>query len=254
MERYNIFGENEIPYGILEQFGITQEMMDDLPQRVMEVLLKGGRTPLLPVCITEEGEKVKGKASISLRRTAKGVDVVFTNKWRKARLDEYEIDEQNALRAGRVLLREVNGKGEVYVQLDEKTNAVMTAPADTIRHNIEVYGKELGCDAHDTNRMTEGQTITLETENGVLTLGVDLHEPDGIRFVPARVSELRGYTTETNMQKYNFGIYGCWILGPDGSLDKYVPEEEYTQEMEDLLENSREPDMKEDGDKYKMHI
>ena len=30
--------------------------------------------------------------------------------------------------------------------------------------------------------------------------------------------------------KYTFGIYGCWVMGDDGTLD-YIPEEKYTEEL-----------------------
>ena len=30
---------------------------------------------------------------------------------------------------------------------------------------------------------------------------------------------------------YNWGLYGCWEMAEDGTFDKYIPEEEYTDEM-----------------------
>ena len=41
--------ERDIPYEILEQHGLTHEMIDDLPQSVMNKLLHGEFTPLLPI-------------------------------------------------------------------------------------------------------------------------------------------------------------------------------------------------------------
>ena len=32
------------------------------------------------------------------------------------------------------------------------------------------------------------------------------------------------------LDKYTFGVYGCWVMDDDGNLD-YVPEEEYTEEL-----------------------
>ena len=34
------------------------------------------------------------------------------------------------------------------------------------------------------------------------------------------------------LPRYNFGIYGCWVKEPDNSFKSYVPEEEYTEEMQ----------------------
>ena len=41
--------ENEIPYEELSKFGLTQEMIDDLPEPIMNKFLGGMRTPLLPI-------------------------------------------------------------------------------------------------------------------------------------------------------------------------------------------------------------
>ena len=35
-------------------------------------------------------------------------------------------------------------------------------------------------------------------------------------------------------EKYNFGIYGCWIMDEDGNLD-YTPEEEYIRKENQKL-------------------
>ena len=42
MERFQ-FNENEFPYGTLQQFGLTQEMIEDLPTRVLNDLYDGRR-------------------------------------------------------------------------------------------------------------------------------------------------------------------------------------------------------------------
>ncbi len=48
---YN-FDENEMPYGILERFGLTQAMIDDLPTDVLQNIYNGRKSPVLPVHIT----------------------------------------------------------------------------------------------------------------------------------------------------------------------------------------------------------
>ena len=56
---YN-FDENEMPYGILERFGLTQAMIDDLPTDVLQNIYNGRKSPVLPVHITaDDGEEVK---------------------------------------------------------------------------------------------------------------------------------------------------------------------------------------------------
>ena len=49
MANYERFTPQEIPYEILERFGLTREMIDDLPQNVMQRLLSARTTPVLPI-------------------------------------------------------------------------------------------------------------------------------------------------------------------------------------------------------------
>ena len=63
---YN-FDENEMPYGILERFGLTQAMIDDLPTDVLQNIYNGRKSPVLPVHITaDDGEEVKARTRFSV--------------------------------------------------------------------------------------------------------------------------------------------------------------------------------------------
>ena len=53
---YN-FDENEMPYDILERFGLTQAMIDDLPTDVLQNIHNGRKSPVLPVHITADDEE-----------------------------------------------------------------------------------------------------------------------------------------------------------------------------------------------------
>ena len=93
---YN-FDENEMPYDILERFGLTQAMIDDLPTDVLQNIHNGRKSPVLPVHITaDDGEEVKARTRFSLVRTAEGgVDVLFYPQ-----LDEFDLklfNEQESL-------------------------------------------------------------------------------------------------------------------------------------------------------------
>ena len=89
---YN-FDENEMPYGTLERFGLTQEMIEDLPTDVLQNILNGRHSPVLPVhIIADDGEEVKARTRFCLVRTPEGnVDVLFFPK-----LDEYDLKVFNA--------------------------------------------------------------------------------------------------------------------------------------------------------------
>ena len=83
-----IFDENEMPYDILERFGLTQAMIDDLPTDVLQNIHNGRKSPVLPVHITtDDGEEVKARTRLSLVRTTEGgVDVLFYPQ-----LDEFDL-------------------------------------------------------------------------------------------------------------------------------------------------------------------
>jgi hypothetical protein len=77
--------------------------------------------------------------------------------------------------------------------------------------------------------LQQGKLVTLEDENLPLTLGIDLLSTGGVKVVMGNEDDWRrgkGY----DWQKYNFGVYGCWVMNDDGTLD-YVHDEDYTEEM-----------------------
>lgn len=51
MTQVEKFQDNEIPFEVLASFGLSKEMVEDLPMKVLETLLNGQRTPLLPISI-----------------------------------------------------------------------------------------------------------------------------------------------------------------------------------------------------------
>lgn len=133
---YN-FDENEMPYDILERFGLTQAMIDDLPTDVLQNIHNGRKSPVLPVHITaDDGEEVKARTRFSLVRTVKGgVDVLFYPQ-----LDEFglklfnELQEKNLL-AGKPIVGhlESNEVGnelgiKCFFQLDLKANKYLAYP------------------------------------------------------------------------------------------------------------------------------
>jgi hypothetical protein len=59
------FTEDEIPYQTLEKFGLTKEMITDLPTAVLEQISYGRRSPVLPIQIKDEdGNTIKSHTRI----------------------------------------------------------------------------------------------------------------------------------------------------------------------------------------------
>ena len=68
MSRYK-FNEDEVPYTILEEFGLNQEMIEDLPVDVYRDILNGRLSPVLPIRVTDrDGNTVSARARFKLVR------------------------------------------------------------------------------------------------------------------------------------------------------------------------------------------
>ena len=74
-----------------------------------------------------------------------------------------------------------------------------------------------------------GEAAVVGDGKDVLSIGIDLNERTGIRME-------RGKSFKWNrdrgagMDRFNFGLYGCWVKDAKGDLS-YVPEDEYTEEI-----------------------
>ena len=63
------FKEEEIPYAVLEQFGLSQEMVEDLSTEAYEDILRGRRSPVLPIVTTDTaGNTVRARTRFKLIR------------------------------------------------------------------------------------------------------------------------------------------------------------------------------------------
>ena len=63
------FEFEEIPFPTLARFGLTQEMIEDLPMHVLDDIYSGRHSPVLPVRVTDEhGETVESRTRFALIR------------------------------------------------------------------------------------------------------------------------------------------------------------------------------------------
>ena len=73
-----IFDENEIPYEKFASVGLSQEMVDDLPEMVMKKLLEGHWTPILPISVDfGDGIQRTIQARLKLERRSGTVDILI---------------------------------------------------------------------------------------------------------------------------------------------------------------------------------
>ena len=123
MNKVERFQDSEIPYELLASFGLTQEMVEDLPMKVLEQLLSGQRTPLLPISIQDsEGKAGNYLARLSLVRVEDGIDVMLMPYKESTLLEEFDKQQQSILK---------NGSAFVIRLLSEIMDAIWLAK-DTI--------------------------------------------------------------------------------------------------------------------------
>lgn len=224
------FNENEIPYEALSRCGLSQEMVDDLPQSVMERFLAGKRTPLLSTSVKDNNGNPM-KTSIYLRREENGaVNVVFVPYLNYMDFKDFNDEQQKRLMKGNVLLAELQGREKAYYQLDESTNQIMQAPAALIQNNIGVLAKETGLDVSMEKGIGDGEIITAFSGDKAVTYGIDLKEDYCIRMIDGTKEMWEREENKDELPQYSFGLYGCWTFDKDDGLS-YVPEGEYSEDM-----------------------
>ena len=207
------FEFEEIPFSTLARFGLTQEMIEDLPMHVLDDIYNGRHSPVLPVRVTDEhGETVESRTRFALIRMEGGqTDVVFYPALKSSPLERFDETQQKQLLEGKAIIADVetaDGRhNKAFVQIDTGTKQVMYVPTPIIGRNLQVLAEELHLGATEVNGMQHGDPLTLVVDE-------------------QRWRE----QSKREWDKYTFGCYGCWVMDDDGNLD-YVPEEEYTEEL-----------------------
>lgn len=232
------FEENEMPFDILERFGLTQTMIEDLPTDVLQNIYNGRKSPVLPVHITaDDGEEVKARTRFSLVRTEEGgVDVLFYPQ-----LDEYDLklfnesQSQNLL-AGKPIIghlesnevgKELGGKS--FFQIDPESKQVLCVPMPVIGRNMQYVADRYHLTGAEMQKLQNGDALSiLNVDDEEITMGIDLNSKTGIRFA-AGDEQTWKREAKREWDKYNFGAFGCWVV-EDGDLD-YIHEEDYSEEM-----------------------
>lgn len=187
----NVFLPEELPYSKLEQIGITQKDMLNLPPQVVEPLLSGRVTPLIMgELVTSTGEKYRVPLKLQLTRNeAKQVNVL-AYPMRKEILNDLNLSRTDLerLKEGEVIRKEVSEYGkrtQRYYQLDNDTKSIMQKSAIHLRlsdriKDIEKIGNiELGLE--QKKAIHDGKPVELSVGDSKVTVGVNLKEPTGFK-------------------------------------------------------------------------
>lgn len=246
------FDENEIPYEKFASLGLTQEMVDDLPEIVMKKMLGGQWTPILPISVDlGDGVRRSIQARIKLEKRNDAVDIMIAPRSEMADLEDFTPEEQNTLRSGKVIITKMPGKEQCFVQLDDKTNRVFYIPVSLMEDNLASLQNELELTKEQVAQMCTGNIISVDKQEGKFTFGLDFLADGCIKVVSGDREEYDSVVSR-EIPTYNFGIYGCWVKESDNSFKNYVPEEEYTEDMQREFyhlgdENSQKAEQKNRG-------
>jgi hypothetical protein len=240
MSRYK-FKEDEVPYAILEQFGLTQEMIEDLPADVYTDILNGRLSPVLPISVKDKkGRTVSARARFKLVRDADDeADIVFHPRLVHCDLNLYSYEEQEALRSGKAIISHAPDyeDAKCFVQIDSGTNQVIYVPTPVIGKNISHLMDVFELPPDKIRSLQEGHVVTLAEDDEEASVGIDLTEKSGLRLVLGDSQKWHKEKGEPTMSRYSFGIYGCWFMDPEGNLE-YVHEQDYTEEFWDEMKKA----------------
>ncbi len=232
----NSFEESEVPYQTLAKFGLTHEMIEDLPMHALDDISNGRPSPVLPVSMEgKRGLQHQEQNTICLGengRRQRGCDVLSC--FEVCPIGQFHQGAARTVEAGQGSC----GKCEysrwcnpikAFVQIDGETNQVMAVPTPVIGRNLQVLSDELSLGGTELKSIQNGEALTFAVEDEPVTVGIDLKSDTGIRFANGDGEQWRK-EGKREWDKYTFGIYGCWVMDDDGNLD-YIPEEEYTEEL-----------------------
>ena len=225
MNRYK-FSEEEIPYGILEQFGLRREMIGDLPVDVLQAIHSGRRSPVLPICVNDsEGNTIHARTRFSLVRREDGTaDVLFYPVLVESRLERFSEEQKQRLMEGKAVIAPMPGDNDTPVQafhqIDSGTKQILSVPTPVIGRNLQIIADEFHLSIAEINCLRVGEPLTVAKGDELMTIGIDLNEQ-----------------AKREWDKYNFGCFGCWVADGEGGLD-YVHEDDYNEEMWNELKRS----------------
>lgn len=230
------FEEKEIPYATLEHFGLTQEMIEDLPIDVLQQLYEGRPSPVLPVRVTlENGEIVESRTRISLIRRQDGMaDILFYPVLDELDLKSFSEAQQQKLMANKAIVdfknKEDADQGrKSFLQLDSETKQVLSVPTPVIGRNLQMIADNHHFVASEIQSLQNGEVLTIVSNKQQISLGIDLNSKSGICFSSGDEEQWRR-ESKREWDKYTFGAFGCWIMDDEGNLN-YVHDDDYTEEL-----------------------
>lgn len=260
----NKFNNSDFPYQELEDFGLSRNMIEDLPMDVLESILNGQRSPVLPMEKTApNGDRLKFKGKFSLRMNDEGkteicfhpvvtqkedgIYMTIMNQTTGEALEKpvpqkknYGKEIMRQLDEGKTVLDYTTGSDgrnvKAFLQKDMETNEILAIPSGVIGRNLHLIMNEFNLNETESNCIQNGKILTIDYEDEPISIGIDLTHPFGIRMQHGGEQKWKEKRAR-EWNKYNVGVFGCWIMDEDGL--EYIPEESYTEEMWEEIERQR---------------
>lgn len=234
-----IFSTNEIPYERVARFGISKQMIEDLPEAVMSDILDGNVSPSIKMTfVSDDGHSFSFKSRFSLLRSSDGgVDVQLYPGCRSYSQSMIPDLAGKELVPGEVYIASVpDMNGELvkgYVQMD-MDGLLRGVPCEALEANIERTVKAYHLTDSEAYSLRNGSPVTFILLERPVTIGLDLKHKNRLRLEMGDSNDWKEVETR-EYDKYMFGLNGCWVEQEDGSLD-YVDEADFT---DDILEEQR---------------
>lgn len=239
--------QQKFPFAILEGFGLTREMIEDLPKHVIDTICSGGRSPLFPINIPTKYGYISAQAKFRLSPilSEEGTyGLIFYPKMEIAHLDDFTPEEKGLLLEGKAILAEISiqekdnpeiiDHEKCFVQIDRDTNHVFYVHAPVIARNLKSADNVIELDPVDFEILKKGGIVTKQ-EPEQISIGIDLMSDTGV-FICSGSEDTWKTIVGKTMPKYYFGLDGCWI-NDNGSL-RYVREEDFDADIEKALKES----------------
>ena len=230
------FLEEEIPFGTLARFGLTRDMIDDLPVGELRRIYGGEATSVLPIRVADEsGNIIKSRTRFMLVRRADGdADVMFFPAMTRADIERFSPESRKMLLDGQPIVAEMpisddGTETTSFVQIDRCTSQVMAVPTSVVGRNLTMLADEFDLNSSELKLLQSGVPMSVIIDEELVTVGVDLHRHNAVRISEGDVESWKN-DKHRQWEKFNFGVNGCWVSNDDGGLD-YVPESAYTEEM-----------------------
>lgn len=236
MRKKEMLSEQDIPYEMLAQFGLTQEMIDDLPSPIMARLLAQEPTPALPLTIVnDDGETVRSHSRIILGKNETGeIELTFMPDAEEDEAEGYDEAHLQAMKDGEVVVTDIPGRGKCFAQYDASTGQVVSVPYAIVNQNISVMVAQMNLDWGYMEQLNNGKPVCYSNNKGMVTLGVDLMDDTCIRISKGDVACWKEEANIYQLPRYSFGLYGCWVNDEENHLS-YIKDDDYTPDMENEL-------------------